>query len=374
VKDPITRRVALALLALVALVVALNLLAAGLDDAVGGNEPSGEPGSAYATSPSGLGGYAQLLARYGYPIQRQRGSLADADLDPDGTLFVVGSPDTPVLTDDEIDSITGFVDAGGRAVLVGLDADAVRAIAGVDIDMMRGRTVYTSFAGELGDLSAVRSAGLVAYNTTRADVTVLAHDREQALLVAARAGAGDVWVLAESAPIENRLLVEADNAAFGLTLPGAADRPVTFAEGIHGYGEESGVAAIPTEWKVAFAGLALAVLVFAWARGRRLGPPDQPNRTLPPPRAAYIDALAGSLARTNDPAAALEGLTTWTRERVAQRGGLGATVETDELEHAARDLGFDDAEVAALRHPPRTDTEVLALGRAVARATGGTPG
>jgi hypothetical protein len=159
-----------------------------------------------------------------------------------------------------------------------------------------------------------------------------------------------------------------------LTLPGAADRPVTFAEGIHGYGEDSGVAAIPTEWKVAFAGLALAVLVFAWARGRRLGPPDQPNRTLPPPRAAYIDALAGSLARTNDPAAALEGLTTWTRERVAQRGGLGATVETDELEHAARDLGFDDAEVAALRHPPRTDTEVLALGRAVARATGGTPG
>ncbi len=114
---------------------------------------------------------------------------------------------------------------------------------------------------------------------------------------------------------------------------------------------------------MAFAGLAVAVLVFAWARGRRLGPPDQPNRTLPPPRAAYIDALAGSLARTNDPAAALDGLTTWTRERVAQRGGLGATVETDELERAARDLGFDEAEVAALRQPPRTDTEVLALGR-----------
>ena len=202
----------------------------------------------------------------------------------------------------------------------------MRAIAGVDLDMIRGRTVYTSFARELGDLSAVRSDGLFALQhnaapTSRSSPTIAAK-RSSSRRARVR---GDVWLLAESAPIENRLLVEADNAAFGLTLPGATDRPVTFAEGIHGYGEDSGVAAIPTEWKVAFAGLAVAVLVFAWARGRRLGPPDQPNRTLPPPRAAYIDALAGSLARTNDPAAALDGLTTWTRERVAQRGGLGAT-------------------------------------------------
>ena len=371
-KDPTTRKGVIAVIAIVVGVIVLNLIAAGLDDAVGGNEPSGEPGSAYSTTSTGLGGYAQLLAAYDYPIRRQRGALADADLDPDGALFVVGTTATEPLTPDEIATVTDFVDAGGRAILVGLDAATIEAISGVDIDAVSGAARYTSFAPALGDLSVVRANGGAAYDPAGVDVAVLASEGDVALLVSTGVGDGEVLLLADSAPIENDLLVVDDNAAFGLTLPGPEGTTVTFAEGIHGYGESDGISAIPTEWKVALLGLLAALVVFAWARGRRLGPPDQPNRTLPPPRGEYVDALAGSLARTREPAAALDGLDTWARARVARRAGLGAEFETAELERAARELGFDDAEIAALSRPPRNDAEVLSLGRAVARASEGT--
>jgi hypothetical protein len=46
------------------------------------------------------------------------------------------------------------------------------------------------------------------------------------------------------------------------------------------------------------AGLALAALVALWGLGRRLGPPEDAERPLPPPRAEFVDALAAALERT----------------------------------------------------------------------------
>ena len=58
-----------------------------------------------------------------------------------------------------------------------------------------------------------------------------------------------------------------------------------------------GLAALPARFGWALIGLLLAALVFLFARGRRLGPPEPERRELPPPRRAYVDALAATMAR-----------------------------------------------------------------------------
>src|SRR5262245_18253819 len=99
---------------MVGVVVVLKLLAQGLVRAVGGNEPSGVSGSSYATNDPGLAALTSLLARYDHPIERTRGSLNAAALDPRSTIFVI-QPST--LTRDDTDALLQFVADGGRLVI-----------------------------------------------------------------------------------------------------------------------------------------------------------------------------------------------------------------------------------------------------------------
>ena len=75
-------------------IIVLNLLARGLDRAVGGNEPSGVAGSSYGTQPTGLAASASAPSpATGIRSSAQRGSLADATLDPAATVFVIEPAD-----------------------------------------------------------------------------------------------------------------------------------------------------------------------------------------------------------------------------------------------------------------------------------------
>src|SRR5262249_61404349 len=96
-------------------------------------------------------------------------------------------------------------------------------------------------------------------------------------------------------------------------------RTVARAGGARGCGRAPGRGAIPGRWQAALVGLALAALLGVVAAGRRLGPPEDAARPLPPPRREYIDALAVTLARTNQPAPALAPLQAAARSRLARR-------------------------------------------------------
>jgi hypothetical protein len=107
-----------------------------------------------------------------------------------------------------------------------------------------------------------------------------------------------VVVLANPSPLQNRGLADADNAKLALNLAGPAARPVAFLESVHGYAEATGLRALPASAKWALLGLLLSGVAFAWSRWRRLGPVERgEDDELPPPRAAYIDALAATLER-----------------------------------------------------------------------------
>jgi hypothetical protein len=361
------RRIGIVIVVVVGGLVVANLVAQGLDRAVGGNVPGGAPGSSYGTGADGLAAFGSLLSHYGHDVAQQRGSLAD-DPPPNGATAFVLEP--TVLTDNDGEALLQFVTAGGRLVVGGFAPFYLHDLADAPPDWQPdGDGSWTAIDGSLGPLRDIAAAGTGSWSAANG-TTPLVGTPDRSLLTHASVGRGEIFYLADASPLENAYLGSGDNAAFALALAGAAGRPVVFPEGVHGYGANRGLGALPDRWKIALVLIGVAALAFVWSRARRFGPPDRTARDLPPARATYVDALSVSLGRTRDHAGALAPVQHWARERIAARGsGLGASRADDDLDRAARSFGCTDDEIAALLAPVTDNASILALGRAVARVS-----
>jgi hypothetical protein len=209
----------------------------------------------------------------------------------------------------------------------------------------------------------VSTSGAGTWRTSRGTLPALGAAGRAVLTVSA-IGRGRVELLADSSPLSNALIAEAGNAALASALAGPSGRRVVFAETVHGYGQQRGLAALPDRWKWTLIGLLLAAAAWVASRARRLGPAERENRALPPPRRAYVDAVAAALARTHRPGASAERVREAVRVRVARR---------DALTRAAATLGLTDEEVALLTRPAGdSDGDLLLAGQALARINGGS--
>jgi Domain of unknown function (DUF4350) len=362
--NPAGRRVGIGVVIVIGAVLALNLLAGGIDRAVGGHEPSGVPGSSYGTQATGLAGFTQLVSHYGHPVGRVRGELTGQTLDPTATAFVI---EPATLGAAENAELLRFVTDGGRLVVGGSDPFYVRSLRDRAPEWSpHGTRAYRQIDPTLGRVRRVEADGRGSWANPGSG-HVVASDGPTTLATAEHVGSGDIFFLADVSPLENGHLVRADNAAFALGLAGDEGRPVVFVEGVHGYGENRGLGALPDAWKLALALVAVAAVVFAWSRGRRLGPPDRPARDLPPARAEYVRALAVTLERTHDPEHALAPMQQWARDRIARVSHLPPDANAEQLDRAAIMLGCSEAERGAIWHPATDDNAALALGRLVAR-------
>jgi Domain of unknown function (DUF4350) len=279
-----------------ALFVALGLASEAFTPA-----PQGPAGSSYATTPAGAAAWAELLSRSGHPILPLRVSLDQVRLPPGATLVVL---DASSLSSAAGRNLDRFVRAGGRLVLGGGDPAATLPTL---VEHPPGWTASgpivahpVARAPEIAGVGTVRTAGAGAW-TSGPGTPLLAGARgsgpiEPVVMVLAL-GHGRLDLLADAAPVENRLLASADNAQLALDLAGPPGTPVLFAEELHGFGQATGLAAIPTRWWLVFAGLCLAWAAWALARGRRIGPPDAPGPADVPPRSEYVDAMARLLVR-----------------------------------------------------------------------------
>ena len=361
---PAGRRIGIAVAVAIGAVLVLNLLAGGIDRAVGGHEPSGVPGSSYGTQDTGLAGLAQLLSRYGHPVSRVRGELTDQTLDPAATAFVI---EPATLTAAENAELLRFVSKGGRLVVGGSDPFYVKSLRDRAPDWSPdGTRTYRQFDPALGNIRLVEAEGRGSW-VDPGSGRVVASDDAITLATGERVGSGTIFFLADVSPLANGYLAHADNAAFALGLAGDDGRPVVFVEGVHGFSENRGLGALPDAWKIALALVAVAAVVFAWSRGRRFGPPDRVARDLPPPRAEYVRALAVTLERTRDPEHALAPMQQWARDRIARISPLPPDATSEQLDRAAIALGCSEAERGAIWHPATDDDAALALGRLVAR-------
>ncbi len=359
-----------AVVGVLAVLLGLNLLTSGVSVVTGGSGPGGPTSSSYGTADDGLAGYAALLARHGHTVQRIRVPLDKAKLDPSTTL-VLADPDD--LSNDETGALAAFLGAGGRVLAAGPSVvPALAALPGGGPEwggQAAGTVRVLVPVPELTGVTTIETSGFGSWRRPGGTLPV-AGGPDGALVVVAAAGQGRVVAIADASPLQNRLLARADNAAFGLASVGDG-RPVAFAEAQHGYGRGIGVAAVPSRWRWALAGGFLATIVWMWSRGRRLGPADEIDRDELPARRAYVEAMAGALARTREPEVVVAPLQERARRRLAERHGLPADALEERLRQAATGRGLSPAEVDALFRPCRTDAEVIAAGRALVRLNQG---
>jgi hypothetical protein len=334
--------------------------------------PSGPDGSSYATAPQGLSAYADLLGRAGHPVTRLKGAPASARLDPRSTVVML---DPSLLSSNDVQALREFVTAGGTLVAGGPDPEPwlARLLPDPPAWTDAGETTVSPLVPtpRTASISAVQTAGEGAWSEPGGTLPLVGAP-DESLLNAGTLGGGRVELLADPSPLENRLLVSADNAAFSVSLAGASGRPVAFEEGVHGYGEATGLAALPARWKWALAGLVLAALAGVAARFRRLAPPDPEGPATLPPRRQHVEAMAIALARTAQPAEATKSVRDHGRELVRRRTGLEADADTEALTQAAARLGLGVDEVRALfsAQPGQRDEDILAAGRALAELSG----
>jgi len=301
-------------------------------------------------------------------VQQLRVSLDRAGLDP-GTTLVLADP--VGLSEAEGGALMAFVASGGRLVVAGPGAAAVLSgLSGGGPDWDDG-DLDTSGplvpVPETAGVATVETDGSGEWRRAGGTLPVLGGP-DGVLATVASVGEGRVLALADASPLQNRLLTRADNAAFGLAAAGGG-RPVAFAEAHHGYGRGTGLGAVPSRWRWALAGGFLAAMVWMWARSRRLGPPDDIERTVPPARRAYVEAMAGALARTGQRDVVVAPLQHRARRRLAARAGLPVDAGEQELRQAAAHVRLAPGDVDALFRPCLTDDDVVAVGRAMAQLT-----
>jgi uncharacterized protein DUF4350 len=188
-----------------------------------------------------------------------------------------------------------------------------------------------------------------------------------AFLVVAARGSGSVVALGGRSPLTNELLREGDNALLALRLF-AASGPVVFGPPAPAaFGQGKGLwASLPARAKAAAAGLVLALVLFAIARGRRLGKPvlEEPLTTIP--SSQLVQAAAGlyrNARAAGHAGALLRRAAAW---RLAHRLGL-PDADPSEVRRALAADGRLDADAAVLDGPgPAGDDELIALGQDLA--------
>jgi Domain of unknown function (DUF4350) len=331
------------LVGFVAVLIALNIGLRAVEAAFGGR-PGGPASSAFGTAPEGAAAYGELLRRAGHRVTRSRELPRDLRVPAASTTIVLIDPG--LVEDADAEALRGFLERGGRLVAAGALLGWLHELVDEPPAWSSEAVAGTHTLAPRSELAGIRRVVAESGSWSSAGETLpLLGQGTRSLLTLARVGRGDAFLLATSLPLLNENLDDADDASLGLALAGPRARDVTFLERYHGAGR--GLDALPNEWLFTLAGMAVAVLAFMLARGRRLGQPEPEERELAPARSLFVESLGALLARSRGPVEALEPL----RKRALA---------------AAQRLPGAEEELRVLEQEPRTPEQIVALGRAAA--------
>lgn len=365
------------------LVVGLLLLGAALSKSAAVSGPGGD---STVTTDRGVAALRMLLVERGLDVERSGGALAGVERLSTVVILEPGAFSDALGV--RLPELIRHLDRGGMVVLGGnFGEDFIRDLSGIDITVTGASSITSELTGPIaGVVGRVRGEGVRSFAVDDEDSagwSVLAGSRQEAAVVAAEVTGGTIVAFADVGPFTNALIDEAENGAL---LAGLLSRwtTVVFDDFVHGYREPvEGVAAgswfslAPprAQWMLRL----LAVAGFLWlvTYGRRLGPPEQQVRRLPPARSEHIRSVAATLDRNRDISDAVEP-TRQTAIRALERlVGVGAATDRDALLTAGRSAGLDTKQVHAILDGPTGVEDALMMDGALAKLLGlygGTPG
>ncbi len=349
-------RVALALLSAIGVFVLLQLVAAGGGDPDGRSAP---PGSSYSTNGDGVKAFRQLLEVNDYDVSITRVGFAESTPDPATTVVVIGGEPLP---QPDGEALRDFVVAGGRLVVA---AQPLETLLGIDLDTAPAGTGSLGPSIPYPTISSIERIS-VPDETVYAEagpLLAIIGPIDSPAVGTVDVEAGSIWAIADASILSNDALDMADNAALALILAGPPTRPVIVAEYNHGYEPITGLASIPGRWRVALWMSAIAGVVWMVSRGRRLGPPAEQSRPLPPPRSAYVSAMAINLARTKE----LVGATAPVRERIRRELRRRGGDDPANVVRVANQLDLDPARLDRAMQPPGGPDDALDAGRVLSK-------
>jgi len=342
------------------------------------------PASSLDTSENGTAALAQLFRDRRHSVRQLEVRVSAAALPVPGTLFVL-DPQNKLAGD--LPALHRYLTAGGRVVLAGRPAGGtLRALLGpgqlpIWQAAMPGPSHPAAPAPEnYGALTVVSNAAGSWRAAPRGGTTASVTERVHTLLggpggalaLLAEVGRGRLVLLASSSPLDNGCLARADNAAFALDLAGPVAAPVAFDEYDHLLTSSgSGIAGLPGHWQAGLLLALVALVVWILSAARRFGPATAASRELVPPRIAHVDAVAALLA-SGSPArlrAGAEPLRQAARERLCHELRARHDATDTELVRRAESTALSSDLVAAIVGEPRSEEDLLALGRAYATLT-----
>lgn len=343
---------------------------------VGGRPSDDAPFDPSSTEPSGTKALVLLLEDLGAQVTVTAEVPTDASADVDERVLAVLRDDAS-LDDAQVEALEQALDDGATVVvsdpfspLTPPLADPVGVVGpfATDAALAPERCTVAALDG-LGEIEA-----LVAHTyEVEGDGGSCYGDGDQAYVVVTRRGAGAVVALGGTTPFTNDLLGEADNAALAARLlvprPGVEvvlvqDSMASTAAGA----PESPFDLVDPSVRQAVVQLGVAFLIYALARGRRLGRPVREPLPVAIEGSELVAAVGDLLHRAGDPARAAALLREDTLRRLRERLGLpphadAATVATA----AAARTGVDPdrATLVLSTMAVTTDEALLTLARDV---------
>ncbi|MBW3620460.1 MAG: hypothetical protein KY461_09460 [Actinobacteria bacterium] len=329
-----------------------------------GPQRSGEPFDPRSTDPAGAAGIVDVLRELDRPV----------------AVGTVPGPDTGafLVLRDQLDrearaEVGRWLTAGGRLVVADPASPLLRDVV-VDgrlaTDVIGATDVAPACADpELRGVDAVHSATWVSFAPAAGDRSCFPLEGG-AWLVRRSVGAGELVALGGADAFRNGRLGDADNALLLVRLLGRDGGVVVADASPPGGGEATLGELVPTRVYVALAMLALAFVLVAWARGRRLGAPVEEQLPVRIPASELVLATADLMRRGQVRDAAGAAL------RAELRGDaslwLGIPEDAPDEVLAARIAAWTGADAAGVatalaRGPVPDDEALVGLARTVAR-------
>jgi hypothetical protein len=324
---------------LIVMIAAGVLLVAGLFQSAPQPQPrDGPSGSSYATHDSGTAALATLLERNGFEVSRTRTPVAELPPAPQDVVVLVNGG---ILDRDDVRALNDFIASGGRFIAIDSRLDGIVANTP---DRPTNTSTEASSLLSVGPFAAVETTTPVRVWPAAGSLLPLVGNEDGTLVGIDTSRGGAVVAVADSSVVENGRLGDGDHALLAIQMIGETEGTVRFLEYVHGFTRPTGLSALPARWKQGLLVASLAGVVWLVARGKRFGPVEKTARDLPPPRSAYVDAIAATLATGADPevAATLDRAI----ERELNRRGVAAG-SPEAVERAVRSgAGRETAELA----------------------------